>query len=113
MTIIFVQILGLIVIIAILSLIIRLMRKEGIDVTNLLLLLIFIVLAVIVIVPDELSYFLRIVGFIRPLDAFLVIALVGSLLLSLKVYIKEREMGKDITKIVQTLAIKKVKRGKK
>ena len=106
------QIIGFIAILIILFLIIRNVRREGVELTNALLGVLLFILLILIVLPEQLETLLQRIGFFRPLDAFLVLVAAGSLVLSVRVYLKEKEMDRNITKIVQSLAIKGVKKEK-
>jgi|GEM_PF-1399546 hypothetical protein len=106
-----IQILGLFVLIGILFYLIK-SAKKRVDAAILLTIMIFVLLLIIAIIPQKLESFLEQIGFWRPFDAFLTLLSTTSLILALKIYLKQKEAEKAITKIIQHLALNKEKENK-
>lgn len=100
------QIVGVFIFLVWTIILIEQLFKKCFDTEIFILLIITIFLLSIVVIPNHLNGLLEYIGFSRPLDAFLVIASIGSLLLAGKIYLKYVELNKNTTKIVQNLAIK-------
>lgn len=100
------QIIGtLILLIWVFALIEQFIRK-GFDTGVFFIMAVSIFLLLIIAFPDQLRNFLEQIGFLRPLDAFLVIASITSLLLVANIYLKHKELDRNITKIVQSMSLK-------
>ena len=84
--------------------------KKGFDFGTFIFLIVSMLLLFIILLPDQLRDVLGQIGFVRPLDAFLVITSITSLLIVGKVYLKQNELDKNITKIVQNIAIEDIER---
>lgn len=102
------QIIGILVFSIWIICLIEQLIKKGFNLEISILLIISIFLLAIIAIPNRISGLLNQIGFIRPLDAFLIIVSVTSLLLAGKIYVKQIESNRNITKIVQILAIKEL-----
>ena len=80
--------------------------KKGFDLGIFIILIISSLMLLIILIPDQLRDFFEQIGFARPLDAFLVITSITSLLIVGKVYLKQNELNRNITKIIQNISIK-------
>ena len=108
-----IQILGTLVLIFLLGMIIKNSLKRGYDLLNSFLMVLLVILILIVLFPGYLNRILGAIGFIRPLDAFLAFVSVSSLLLVIKIYLKQMEMDSNISEIIRHMALEKWNKSKK
>ncbi len=80
--------------------------KKGFDLGVFVLFMASLFLLLIVIIPDSFRNLFEKIGFLRPLDAFLVITSIISLLLVANMYLKQKELDRNMTKIVQNISLK-------
>ena len=85
-------------------------KKELKNSEAILIKLVIISLMIIIAIPEKISELLFSAGFIRPLDAFLSITSITALFIGVKIYLKQVEVNRNITKIVQHVGIKESSR---
>ncbi len=100
------QIIGTLILLIWVFVLVEQLIRKGFDLGVFFIMAVSIFLLLIIAFPDQLRNFLEQVGFLRPLDAFLVITSITSLLLMANIYLKQNELNRNITKIVQHISLK-------
>jgi len=101
-----VQIIGTIVLVLALVRVLAGLRRDRSDTGALVLALALCVLLYITLLPEHFARALALLAFNRPLDAFLTVASVTSLLLCLRVYLRLNEMDRNLTTVVRHLSLR-------
>lgn len=100
------QIIGVLVLLTCALVLIEQLKKKGFDLGVFALFIISMFLLLIVIIPDNFRNLFEQLGFFRPLDAFLVITSIISLLLVSNMYLNKKQLDRNMTKIVQNISLK-------
>ena len=100
---------GIIVFIAILAFVIWNIKKKGADILSIVFIFINFILLTMIILPEFTYNFIISLGFLRPEIAFLSIVSITAFFMSLKLYFKQREIEKEITKLSREFALNEKK----
>lgn len=100
------QIIGTLILLICALVLIEQLIKKGFDLGIFILFVVSDFLLLIIIFPNQLRSFIEQIGFFRPLDAFLVVTSITSLLLVANIYLRQKELNNNITKIVQHISLK-------
>jgi len=103
-----IQIIGFLILLAVLVILVDSIKRRGFDAFIVFLALVICILSVIVIFPGYVADFLGAMGFYRPLDAFLTFVSITALIVCTKVYLKQKELDKNITELVRHVALEEV-----
>ena len=104
-------VLGALVLLAILALVIKNIKKNGMDAFSTMLLTIIFWLLLMVALPEITSNVTALVGFKKTETAFLSLISVTALFLAIRNHFRQNDIGSEITGIARELALRP--RGKK
>lgn len=109
----FAQIFGLVILLFFLVIIIFEIKKKGIDLYKLSMVSILVILISLILFQNWFRKLVSVLGFLRPFELFLTIAVISALIFSFVGYLKQKRNESDITKLVQNIGIKEWKEKKR